>query len=85
MPALTQSLSSHTLHIADDVKVKARHSISLETATLGVEAGDNSISLFIWGTPDHVSDTLDEIIRAAEALKTDIATRAAGMVFTPAS
>lgn len=73
MPAISASTSTHHIHIADESDVKATHSISLDTATLGIEADGINLTLFIWGEPAHVWDNLDAIIDACAALKLDIA------------
>jgi len=73
MPAITNSTSTHHIHVADNSDIIATHSISLDTATLGIEADGIHLSLFIWGEPEHVWDNLDTIINACADLKRDVA------------
>lgn len=83
MPSLSTTMSSHNIHLADGAKIVATHSLALDTATLGIDSDGVSISLFIWGTPDHVWDGLDAIIEACVALKADVAGIAVEQVVAP--
>jgi hypothetical protein len=81
---MSKSSSTIHVHIADTAKVTATHGINLDTATLGIEADGNYLSVFIWGEPEHVWESLDAIIDACAALKVDIAKREANPVQPPA-
>ena len=83
MSTLSASTSTHHIHIADESTIKATHSISLDTATLGIESDGINLTLFIWGNPAHVWDNLDAIIDACAALKVDIARRSAAEIAPP--